>query len=372
MPETQGAMGGISVWGGLRGWACIAAAWCVLMSGSAFAAETGKELYVAACASCHGHDGRGTPEGTAITVPLPDLRDCRIVTAEATGNWVALTAHGGPALGLSSQMPGFEDSLTDEQILEVLTYLRGFCRDPSWPQADLNFRRPILTGKAFPEDELVVKGTFEKGRESRLLVNEWSFEKRVGSRGMVELSLPFTYRDPTAGAATGGAGDLTLAYKHVLLASQPHSAIASLALDLVLPTGDRVRGLGDGTVGLGPSLRFGKSLDPFVFQGEIKAVLPMEVGRAARRLLYRGALQLPLSSLKSGWVPGVEFEADTKIEGRARDVYSLAPMVYKGLSKRGHIAVAIGAKIPIAGAHTFDYQIGAFLLWEYLDGGLWW
>lgn len=285
---------------------------------------------------------------------------------------MALTAHGGPALGLSPQMPGFEDSLTNEQIQDVITYLREFCRDSSWPHADLNFRRPILTGKAFPEDELVVKGTFEKSRELRSLVNEWSFEKRVGSRGMVELSLPFTYRDPTGGAATGGVGDLTLAYKHVVLASQQHSAIASLVLDLVLPTGNRMRGLGDGTAGLGPSLRFGKSLAPFVFQGEIKGVLPVEVGRAPRRLLYRAALQLPLSSLKSGWVPGLEFEADTKIEGRTRDVYSLAPMVYKGLSKRGHVAVAIGAKIPIAGAHTFDYQVGAFLLWEYLDGGLWW
>jgi len=27
---------------------------------------------------------------------------------------------------------------------------------------------------------------------------------------------------------------------------------------------------------------------------------------------------------------------------------------------------------PGASAHTFDYQIGRFLLWEYMDGGLWW
>ena len=353
-------------------WSWVLVAWFLLVNVSICVAQTGKELYEAACASCRGRDGRGAPEGTAIKVPLPDFTDCSIVTTEPTGNWMALTARGGPALGLSSQMPGFADSLSDEQIREVVAYLRRFCHDPSWPSGDLNFRRSLVTGKAFPEDELVLNVSFEKSRESRSLVNEFTFEKRLGSRGMAEVTLPIVYNDPRGGAAAGGVGDLTLAYKHVLWASQQYGAIASFSLDLVLPTGNRDRGLGDGTVGLGPSLRAGKTLGPFVLQGEIKAVLPADVDLAPRRLLYRAALQLPLSSLKSGWVPALEFEADTKVIGQARDVYSLAPMLYKGLSKRGHVALAVGAKIPVAGAQTPDYQIGAFLLWEYLDGGLWW
>ena len=353
-------------------WSWVLMAWCLLVSIPVCAAETGKELYEAACASCHGRDGRGAPEGSRIQVPLPDFADCPFVTAETTGNWVALVADGGPALGLSDQMPSFSDSLSEEQIREVIAYLRGFCPDPSWPAADLNFRRLLVTGKAFPEDEAVWTVSFEKSRESRSLVNEFIFEKRLGARGQVEVTLPIVYNDPKGSAATGGVGDLELQYKHVLLASREYGAIASLALDLVLPTGDRDRGLGDGTVGLGPSLRAGKTLGPFVMQGEIKAVLPADVDLAARRLLYRAALQLPLSPLKSGWVTALEFEADTKIEGQSRDVYSLAPMIYKGLSKRGHVAFAVGAKIPVAGAQAFDYQIGAFLLWEYLDGGLWW
>jgi len=353
-------------------WSWVLAAWFLLANVSVCGAQTGKELYEAACASCHGRDGRGAPEGTRIEVPLPDFSDCSFVTVETTGNWMALVAEGGPTLGLSSQMPSFADSLSEDQMREIIAYLREFCSDASWPAADLNFRRSLVTGKAFPEDEIVLNVSFEKSRESRSLVNEFTFEKRLGSRGMAEVTLPIVYNDPRGGVATGGVGDLTLAYKHVLLASREYGAIASLALDLVLPTGNRDRGLGDGTVGLGPSLRAGKTLGPFVLQGEIKAVLPADVDLAPRRLLYRAALQLPLSSLKSGWVPALEFEADTKIEGQARDVYSLAPMLYKGLSKRGHIALAVGAKIPVAGAQSFDYQIGAFLLWEYLDGGLWW
>jgi len=41
-------------------------------------------------------------------------------------------------------------------------------------------------------------------------------------------------------------------------------------------------------------------------------------------------------------VPSLEFEADTKVEGQARDVYALAPALYKGLSKSGHVAFALG------------------------------
>jgi mono/diheme cytochrome c family protein len=344
----------------------------MLMTAVTSGAEEGKELYEAACASCHGVDGRGAPEGTAIEVPLPDFTDCSFVTRETTGNWVALAAHGGRELNLSPQMPGFGDALSEAQLRAIIDYVRGFCSDPTWPSGDLNFRRPLFTGKAFPEDEVVLNYQFEQSRRARSLVNEWILEKRVGARGMVEGSLPFVYNDPQDRATTGGVGDLTLAYKYVLLATQQYGAVAAFSLDLVLPTGDRDRGLGDGTVGFGPSLRAGKTLGPFVLQSEIKAVLPLDVNRAPRRLLYRAALQLPFSPLKRAWVPGLEFEADTRVEGQTRDAYYLAPVLYKGLSQRGHVAMAIGAKIPVAGARAFDYQIGAFLLWEYMDGGLWW
>jgi len=343
-----------------------------LVTTSACGSDDGQELYEDACASCHGLDGRGAPAGTAIAVPLPDFTDFSFVTRETTGNWVALAAHGGRELDLSPQMPGFGDALSEAQLHEIIAYLRGFCTDPSWPLADLNFPRPVFTGKAFPEDEAVLNYNFEQSRRSRSLVNEWTLEKRLGARGMMEATVPFVYNDPRGSTTTGGVGDFTLAYKYLLLASQRYGAVAAFSLDLVLPTGDHDRGLGDGTVGLGPSLRAGKTLGPFVLQTEIKAELPIDVNRAPRRLLYRAALQFPLSPLKRAWVPGLEFEADTKVEGQARASYYLAPTLLKGLTRRGHVSMAIGAKIPVAGHRAFDYQIGAFLLWEYMDGGLWW
>src|SRR5438445_10407962 len=76
-------------------WAWALGALWVLATLGAHAADEGKELYQAACASCHGPDGRGAPQGTAIKVPLPDFTNCSFVTTENTGNWTALVAQGG-------------------------------------------------------------------------------------------------------------------------------------------------------------------------------------------------------------------------------------------------------------------------------------
>src|SRR5207247_2584594 len=124
-----------------------------------------------------------------------------------------------------------------------------------WPRGELNFRRPLVTTKAFPEDEVLLSQEFTKGRNgARDWTTELEMERRVGPRGQIEVVLPLTAQDVTHGATTGGVGDVTLAYKHVLYADLPSMTVAAVGLDLLLPTGDRHRGLGDGTVSFAPSL----------------------------------------------------------------------------------------------------------------------
>jgi hypothetical protein len=282
-------------------------------------------------------------------------------------------AHGGVGLGLSPQMPAFADALTDQQIHLVIEYIRRFCTDPRWPRGELNFRRPLVTSKAFPEDELVLIPRVTKGRNGvRDWVTEVSFERRVGPRGQVEIALPFAAHDVTGGATTGGVGDMTLASKYVLYADLPSLTIASVSLDLVLPSGDRDRHLGDGTVSFEPSLLAGKEISNFVMQGQIRGVAPLDENRADRGVRYRFAFSYPLSPLKRAWVPGLELEVVQNVTARQHHLF-LTPEIYKGLTKRGHVAVAMGAQFPVAGdADPFDYRVLAFLLWEYADGGLWW
>ena len=353
--------------------AAIALALCALARVAAGTTElTGRELYEGACASCHGSDGRGAPQGTAINVPLPDFTDCNFITREGDGNWAFLIAHGGEGLGLSPQMPAFADVLTDEQIHAALDYIRGFCTDARWPRGELNFRRPLVTTKAFPEDELLLIPEFTKGRDGvRDWVTEVSFERRVGARGQVEIALPFAVHDVSDGATTGGVGDLALAYKHVLYADLPSLTIASAGLDLVVPTGDHSRHLGDGTVTFEPSLLAGKQIRNLVIQGQILGIAPLDENRADRGVSYRFAFSYPLSELKRAWVPTLEMEVLQNVTAQQANFF-LTPEIYKGITKRGHVAVALGAQIPVAGPDPFDYRILAFLLWDYADGGLWW
>jgi len=358
-------------------WVCCTAAlaW-LLVAVRASADDAGvsaRQIYEDACASCHGTDGRGAPAGTAINVPLPDFTDCNFITREGDGNWRYLLAHGGEGLGLSSQMPGFGDVLTAPQIRATLDYIRAFCRDPRWPRGELNFSRLIFTEKAFPEDEAVLFEDFTKGRNG---VRDWStevlVERRVGPRGQVELSVPVVAHDVTNGATTGGVGDVTVSYKHVLYADVPSLTIFSAALDLVVPTGDRDRGLGDGTVSVLPGLLAGKEIRNLVIQGEVRGEAPVDEHRADRAVRYRLAFSYPLSPLRRGVVPSVEVEALQDVTARQHNLF-VTPQVYTGLSKRGHLALAVGAQIPVAGdADPFDYRVLAFLLWEYTDGGLWW
>lgn len=329
-----------------------------------------RALYRQACASCHGFDGRGAT-GTAVQVPLPDFTDCSFNTREPDSDWSVVVAHGGPAAGLSSQMPAYADALSAAQIGHILDYIRAFCADPSWPRGELNFRRPIFTAKAFPENEVVLTHGFTKGPGSdEVWLTELEYERRIGPRGQAELTLPFPVDSPADGRTEGGIGDLAIGYKHVLVADLSRTTIASASLELALPSGDRERGLGDGTVKLEPSLHLGAGLKPLVLQGQLQGLAPIDEERADRGVRYRLAASLPLGPLRRNWWPTLEFEAFQNVT-RGEESFLLTPQIYKAIRLRGHVALALGVQVPVGGREPFDYRLVGVLLWEYLDAGLW-
>src|ERR1700730_1288142 len=118
-------------------WACLPLA-MVFGQGanpSAPNRETGQQIFKAACAACHGADGRGTPQEIAgFTKPrtFPDFTACDQTTPEPNINWKDVILHGGPARGFSDIMPSFSEALTAEQIDDVIAFLRGFCKNCHW------------------------------------------------------------------------------------------------------------------------------------------------------------------------------------------------------------------------------------------------
>src|SRR3984893_18696009 len=94
--------------------------------------KNGQKVYNDGCIACHGSEGKGAPMASTVFTRLdtfPDFTDCAGTTPEPNGNWKAVIVHGGPSRGLSQIMPAFGDLLTDEEINDVIAYMRGFCKN---------------------------------------------------------------------------------------------------------------------------------------------------------------------------------------------------------------------------------------------------
>lgn len=331
----------------------------------------GKLLYeeYAGCASCHGFDGKGNVEGVTLEPPPPDLSDCAFNTREPRRDWRAVMVHGGPARGLSRAMPGFNDALTDEQVEAIISYVKSFCTDRDWPQGELNFRRPQITSKAFPENEAVFVPQFTRS-ENHAAQSKFVYERRWGSRGQWEIAVPLAadWAKPT----TKGLGDVELSGKYVLAHNHAALTILSGGLEVAVPTG-KTSGLGirNGAWKASPYLAAGKGFDKFVLQSSVKLEQPLQKNQGDTELLYNLAFTLPLTKEKKGFFPMLETNGVTNVENGATHWF-VTPQLYIGLVKRGHIGLSLGGQIPVAGERPFDFKLLGFLLWEYADGGLWW
>ena len=85
--------------------------------------EAGKELYEKNCAECHGHEGEGHEPAA------PPLAGNRAVTMPSAINAIRKILFGGYAPGTAGNprpfgMPPYSLALSDEQIAEVLDYIR--------------------------------------------------------------------------------------------------------------------------------------------------------------------------------------------------------------------------------------------------------
>lgn len=118
-------------------------------SGGEVGLARGAEAYAQYCASCHGANLEGEPnwrerkpdgrlpapphDATGHTWHHPDA-----VLFETTKRGTAAVAPPG----YESDMPGFADSLSDEEIRDVLAFIRS-----RWP-AEIRARQAAISGRA--------------------------------------------------------------------------------------------------------------------------------------------------------------------------------------------------------------------------------
>lgn len=341
---------------------------------AAWAARSGEDIYTATCASCHGSDGRGaTAAQTGLPIQSLDFTDCGRTTAEADQDWEAVIAEGGPARGFHRLMPAFAELLDDDERHAALVYVRGFCPDDKWPRGDLNFPRPLVTEKAFIEDEFVVSSAVA-ARSPRNVSNVLIYEQRFLRRQMFEIKVPIGIVRDAGGTRRAGIGDVAVGAKSVLLASYGHGSILSVGGEVILPTGNRDKGLGKGVVLLEPFVVFGQALpwDSFLHT-QVGAEIPTEAGEGAETEGFAAAvLGTTFTSGRYGrsFSPMVETFAARELASGAVTVVDLVPQMQISLSRRQHILACIGGRIPAVHREGRATQIMAYVLWDWVDGGV--
>ena len=336
--------------------------------------RSGKELYDASCAACHARDGRGAPRSVVgFDTPLPDFTDCGFATPEADADWFAVTHQGGRVRAFDRRMPAFGEALTDDEISRTIDFVRGFCTDPAWPRGELNLPRPLVTEKAFPENEAVVTTAVsfdERTKAGTTLL----YERRIGARNQLEVAIPLEFQRLNTGSLSGGIGDLAAAVKRVLLHDAVRGAIVSAAMEVVLPTGSVDSGRGRGATVFEPYVALGKIL-PFesFLQAQAGVELPVSGSQAVNtEAFWRAAYGRTFTERRFGrtWTPIVELLGARELADAAALRWDLVPQVQVSLSRRQHVLLNLGVQIPVNAREGRQASVVTYLLWDWFDGGL--
>lgn len=331
------------------------------------APRSAQQVYETICIACHGPGGSG---GVNLelekVVALPDFSDCSFANREPDSDWLAVAHGGGPARGFSPLMPPWGGSFSTEELALAVSHIRTFCPDDSWPRGELNLPLALVTGKAFPEDEAVVKVTSQDGD----VVTRFVYERRFGALNQWEVALPITSVDNPAGRSTG-IGDIALGYKRVLTHSLSRGNIASASAEVRLPSGSEDKGLGGGVAVFEPFLTFGQMLPRDTFlQVQTGFEVPFERAHDDE-VFWRvaGGKSFVQGQFGRTWSPMLEVLGAKPLAGGTDVEWDVVPQMQVTLNARQHVRVNAGARIPVNNRDHRSTSVIVYLLWDWFDGG---
>lgn len=92
-------------------------------------ADTAASDYKELCVKCHGPNGKGNgPEAKTLNPKPADYTDCKKMAADSNETLFKIIKGGSQSVGRSNQMPAWAEALSDQEIRDLVAYVRSFCK----------------------------------------------------------------------------------------------------------------------------------------------------------------------------------------------------------------------------------------------------
>ena len=90
---------------------------------------TTEQMYQDTCSRCHGAQGYGDgPDGATLAAHPRNFHDCDIMARDSDEKVFEEIKGGSASIGRSNDMPSWGEALTDDEIRNLLAYVRKFCK----------------------------------------------------------------------------------------------------------------------------------------------------------------------------------------------------------------------------------------------------
>lgn len=94
-------------------------------------ANAGKAKYESLCSGCHGKTGKGDGPAAASLNPKPqDHSDGKVMNSLSDQYLTDIIKNGGAAAKKSPLMPAWGKTLKDQEVADVIAYIRSLANPP--------------------------------------------------------------------------------------------------------------------------------------------------------------------------------------------------------------------------------------------------
>jgi cytochrome c oxidase cbb3-type subunit III len=102
---------------------------CTLGTARATDLAAAKQNYDTFCVKCHGANGKGDgPAAATLSTKPRDYTDCARMAKESDDKLFNVIKNGGKANGLSGDMQAWSSGFDDDEIHDLVAYVRTFCK----------------------------------------------------------------------------------------------------------------------------------------------------------------------------------------------------------------------------------------------------